>query len=276
VDGYANLIAARLRKLAGEGSTGMLPMSGPGESAIYFRDGQVVYVESSRTPIPALRAVGLAALGLVHDGTRESNGTHHDSGNSPGEPHAGTGELVPMPSASMLAATLAVTEPTIDAATELLSSDYRFAKFRHGDCPPVDRVRPIPVETLLTEVDRRRAVLRQLAEIITPDTMVARQSSLDSPSAQVSRAQWAVLVRAGGGTTPRILAMQLGQSVFGTTIEVYRLIALGLLVAPGRSPVAVGVPGGRPPGLTMSFMRAISGDRGSHAGGTGGKRPDHR
>ena len=52
VNGYANLIAARLRKLADEGSTGMLPVSGRGDGAIFFRGGQVVYAESSRTPLP--------------------------------------------------------------------------------------------------------------------------------------------------------------------------------------------------------------------------------
>ena len=32
--------------------------------------------------------------------------------------------------------------------------------------------------------------------------------------------------------------MQLGRSVFGTTIEVFRLFELGLLVVPGRPPTA--------------------------------------
>ena len=95
---------------------------------------------------------------------------------------------------------------------------------------------PISVETLLTEVRRRRAVLRQLAAIVSPDTMISRRPSLDSPSAQVSPTQWAVIVRVASGTTPRDLAMQLGQSVFGTTIEVYRLVALGLLAVPGGPP----------------------------------------
>src|ERR1700722_19036709 len=65
VNGYANLIGARLRKLADEGSTGMLPVSGPGDGAVFFRGGLVVYAESSRTPPPAPGAVGLAALGLL-------------------------------------------------------------------------------------------------------------------------------------------------------------------------------------------------------------------
>jgi hypothetical protein len=355
VDGYANLIAARLRRLAAEGSTGMLPMSGPGDSAIFFRDGQVVYAESSRTPMPPERTVGLAALGLLHGDARESAGRQADgergergdgrradgrhagrpetTGQTAGQRAAGqtagqtagpgatgqtagqlpsqtadrpasTGELVRVPSVSLLARVLAVTEPTIDAATELVSSDYRFAKFRHGDRPPVDHVRPIPVETLLTEVDRRRAVLRQLMAVVTPDTVVIRQPSLDAPSAQVSRTQWALLARAGGGTTPRGLALQLGQSVFGTTIEAYRLIVLGLLAVSGREPSlrgesaagrarvpagGSGGPGGsggtmlpgtlagtRPLAVAMPFMRAVAAADRTNAGGNGGNRPDHR
>lgn len=254
VDGYANLIAARLRKLAEEGSTGMLPMPGHGESAIFFRGGQVVYAESSRTPPP--RAVSLAALGLVHAQARGSHQGPHEKENP------GAAEV---PSVSTLAHVLALTEAVIDASTELLSSDYRYAKFRQGNDPPAGHVRRIPVETLLAEVHRRHAVLRQLATILTPDSVVARAPLLDLSSAQISRAQWAVLMRVGGEVTPRALALQLGQSVFGMTIETYRLVALGLLAVPGRQPVPAGQPVPGPPGVAMSFMRAVSGERDSNA-----------
>jgi hypothetical protein len=45
--------------------------------------------------------------------------------------------------------------------------------------------------------------------------------------------------------------MALGRSVFGTSIEVYRLLALGLLVMPGH-------PHNTRPAQVMSFMRALS------------------
>ena len=106
VDGYANLIAARLRKLADDGSTGMLPMSGHGEGAIFFRGGQIVYAESSRTPMPALRAAGLAAHGLVPPEVAESAG----------EDYLGKAELAAVRSVSRLGGLLALTEPVIDAA----------------------------------------------------------------------------------------------------------------------------------------------------------------
>jgi hypothetical protein len=252
VNGYANLIAARLRKLADEGSTGMLPVSGPGDGAIFFRGGQVVYAESSRTPLPGPRATGLDVLGLVPG---------EDPG-SRGEGHPGEAGVVAVRSSSRLGGLLALTELMIDALTELLSSESRYAKFRHAGVLPLGQGRPIAVETLLAEVQRRHEVLRQLAAVVTPDTGVACESSPGLPSAQVSQAQWALLVRAGDGTTPRALAMQLGRSVFGTTIEVYRLVELGLLVVPGRPPAPDGGQAGPRPAAAMSFLRAVSGGRG--------------
>jgi hypothetical protein len=268
VNGYANLIAARLRKLADEGSTGMLPVSGRGDGAVFFRGGQVVYAESSRTSLPSLRTSGLAALGLTQ---REAPGSHSSPG-SPGEAHPGDAELIAARSVSRLTGMLELTELMIDALTELLSSESRYAKFRHAQVLPVGKGRPMPVESLLTEVRRRHEVQRQLAAVLTPDTAVARDPSLDSPSAQVSPTQWALLARADDGTTPRGLAMQLGRSVFGTMIEVYRLLELGLLVVPGRPPA----PADGRLGTGISFIRAVSGGRGSDALPTAGDRLDHR
>jgi len=214
-NGYANLIAARLRKLGAAGSTGMLPVSGRGDGAIFFRGGQVIYAESRRTPAPVQPAPAASAR-------------------TPAAVLVAAGPL------GRLAGVLALTEPTIDAITELLSSESRYAKFRQSDFPPVAPVGPMPVESVLTEVERRRQVLRQLAPAVTADTPVVCDASRDSPRFQVSAPQWALLVCVGGGTTPRTLAMSLGRSVFGTTIEVYRLLALGLLAVPGRTAAPAG------------------------------------
>jgi len=255
VNGYANLIAARLRKLADEGSTGMLPVSGHGDGAIFFRGGRVVYAESSRTSLPGPRATGLDVLGLV-------------PGEVPGsasENHTGGAGLVAARSVSRLERMLELTELIIDALTELLSRESRYAKFRPAEILPLGQGRPVSVETLLAEVQRRHEVLRQLAAVVTPDTAIACEPSLDPPSAQVSAAQWALLARADDGTTPRGLAMQLGRSVFGTTIEVYRLVELGLLVVPGRPPASAEGQAAPRHAAAMSFVRAVSGGRGSDA-----------
>ena len=268
VNGYANLIAARLRKLADEGGTGMLPVSGRGDGAVFFRGGQVVYAESSRTSLPALRTSGLAALGLAQ---REAHRSPAPPG-SPGEDHPGDAGLVAARSVSRLTGMLELTELIIDALTELLSSESRYAKFRPADVLPVGQGRPMPVEELLAEVQRRHEVQRQLAAVLTPDTAVARDPSLDPPAAQVSPTQWGLLARAGDETTPRDLAVQLGRSVFGTTMEVYRLLEVGLLVVPGRPPV----PADARLGTGISFLRAVPGGRGSDALPTARDRPDHR
>ena len=252
VGGYANLIAARLRKLAAEGSTGMLPISGHGDGAIFFRGGQVVYAESSRTPGPPRREVGLAALGLAStDVSARSNGA------------AAGAEPAGVPPFDRLAGLLALTEPTIDAVTDLVCSESRYAKFRQSDLPPVPLVSPLSMGTVLAEVERRHQVLRQLAPVVTADTPIARHVPRDSPRFQVSAPQWALLVRSGAGTTPRALAMTLSRSVFGTTIEVYRLLALGLLAVPGHPPELAA--GGPRPAEVMSFMRAVSDAGGSDA-----------
>jgi hypothetical protein len=240
VGGYANLIAARLRKLAAEASTGMLPLSGHGDGAIFFRAGQVVYAESSRTPAPFRREAGLAALGLaLGDESPRTAGQEAAAG----------------PPLDRLIGLLALAEPTIDAITDLVSSESRYAKFRPSEAPPVAQTSALSMELVLAEVERRRQVLRQLASAVTADTAVARHAPPDSPRFQVSARQWALLVRAGDGTTPRSLAMALGRSVFGTTLEVHRLLALGLLAVPGQQPELAA---GRRPAEVMSFMRALA------------------
>ncbi len=245
VDGYANLIATRLRKLAAAGSTGMLPVSGRGDGAVFFRLGQVAWAESSRTPPPAPPRSDLAVVGY------------------PGGENGG-GVLVAAPSLRRLAGLVALAEPTLDAITDLLASESRYGKFR-TDVIPDAPMGPLSVGNVLAEVARRRQVLRQLAPVVTPDTAIARSvppaGPAEGPAFQVSAPQWALLVRVGEGSTPRSLALTLERSVFGTTIEIYRLLALGLVTLPGRrdrEPGGRGNLGGRRPGEIISFLRAVS------------------
>lgn len=236
VDGYANLIVSRLRKLASAKNTGMLPFSGHGEGGIFLRDGLVVYAESSRTP--AWRAGGLAALGLDPGATADEQD----------EQAGGRG-------ASRLATELAITEATVDAACDLIASDSRYARFKPGEAPSAGQLCEIPLEALLVEAERRHRLLRRLSTVVTADTSVVRDPRMSPASLQVSAAQWSLLLRVRGGVTPRSLAMELCGSVFGTTIEVYRLLMLGLLAVPGAQP---GEPDGRG---VLSFVHAVSEER---------------
>lgn len=238
-DGYASPAAARLRRLAAAGSTGMLPFTGTGEGAIYVRDGRVVGAESSRTPGP-VPAAELA---------------------SP---------------ADRLAAALAVAEPTVDAVSDLLADSWRPARFRSSAVPPAGLaglagpVGPpgladgIAVDALLAEVARRQRITGQLAAVLTADTTVVRNPHLGAAEVRVSALQWALLIRVRRGATPRDLAWALRRSVFGTTIEVYRLLALRLITVP--RPVAA-----RP--VTLSFIRAAA--SAAEADKKGGSMPDH-
>jgi hypothetical protein len=225
-DGYGNLIAARLRRLAGTGRTGMLPFTGHTEGAIYFSNGAVVFAESAGTPASRRRAA--------------ENGT--ESGG------------------------LAVAEPLADAALDLVESKSSPSRFRSAKVPAAGLAGGYSVESLLAEVARRQNILEQLASVVRADTTVIRSPRLLSRSVQVSAFQWALLVRVADGSTARVLAWELGRSVFGMTIEVYRLMVLRLLAAaahpagPGTRPLRELPERGA---LTMSFIRAVS----THNGG---------
>lgn len=232
-DGYASPAATRLRRLAAAGSTGILPFTGAGDGAIYVRGGRVVRAESSRTPA-AVRPTELATQ------------------------------------ADRLAAALALAEPTVDAAADLLADDWRPARFRSSAVPADSIADGIAVDALLAEVARRQRITGQLAGVLTPDTTVVRNQHLGAAEVRVSALQWALLIRVRRGSTPRDLAWALRRSVFGTTIEVYRLLALRLLTVP--RPAA---PDGPRP-VTLSFIRAAAPAAAAEAVKTkGGSMPHH-
>jgi hypothetical protein len=95
----------------------------------------------------------------------------------------------------------------------------------------------------MAEVTRRHTLLEQVAAVLTPDTAVARSLRLRSRAVHLGDSQWAILMQLGEPGSPRDLALELGQSVFGTTIEVYRMVVMGLVSvagAPAGGAVAAG------------------------------------
>jgi hypothetical protein len=246
-DDYESLVAARLRKLAAADSTGMLPFSGAGDGAIYFRDGTVVLARSTRTPGPSVSAGTVSAVAFSPTPSATPDGA--DGADAGGTPF------------TRLATALAVAEPTIDATVDLLSSQSRLAKFRPAKTPVHAAVPGIDVEDLLTEAARRQRILHQLAPVVTTDTVVTRNPFLSTPDIGVLAPQWALLVRVRDGSTPRALAWELGRSVFGTTLEVYRLLALRLLSSADHRAHRNGQEPRYGP-ATMSFVRAVSPEQG--------------
>ena len=124
------------------------------------------------------------------------------------------------------------------------------------------------MEVLLAEVARRQRVLAQLSAVLTADTALARNPQIHPESIRVSALQWSLLIRVRHGTTPRDLAWDLSHGVFGTTVEVHRLLVrrlqsvagdpLGSVGRAGASPV---VRAGASP-VVMSFVRAVSVEKG--------------
>jgi hypothetical protein len=215
---HVDSFATRLGKLAEGGRTGALHISGDLGGVVYFRDGDVIYAESARTPGPA---------------------------------------SLPGP----LGWALAVRESTVDAAFDLLSDTAHPAtsRFRNAESPGVGEAVGIPVDTLLAEVARRREVCAQLSAALTADTAVIPNPHLAPRGVHVSTLQWAVLIRVGDQSTPRSLAFELQRSVFGTVLEVFRLVSLGLLtVADDPDPPAGQVPGQAFRRDAVSFVQAVT------------------
>ncbi len=211
-------LVVRLSKLADSGQTGVLRLPGEHGGAIHLSEGDVVYAESRRTPGPGRWFAQLQPP---------------DRPNAPAPP---AGSVSPGDAAGNgLAWSFAVREATIDAALELLSSRPRYSlrqRFRESGPPVVDGVGAMPFTALLVEVGRRQELVKQMAMAATPltaDTQVVRNPDLHAPRLQVSALQWALLIRVNRPTTPRELAWEVGNSVFATTLEVFRLISMNFL-----------------------------------------------
>lgn len=255
-------IVAQLGKLASSGRTGALRVAGDLGGVIYLRQGDVVYAESPRTPGPA-RRLGQSPAPRGHGGVTPLSGRtaqpqtrRHDGAAAAADPSPAL--LSPLERA------WAVRESTVDAALELLSGRSRSSRFRASEASPVADAGSMSVEALLAEVSRRQQVIAQLSGLLTADTAVVRNPRIKARSVRVSALQWGLLSCVRDRSTSRSLAWELGQGVFSTTIEVFRLVTLQLLSvvdAPAR-PVSAGP--GESPGhrrVTLSFIRALTGER---------------
>jgi len=217
-------VAIRLGKLAETGRTGSLYLSGDSGGVIHISEGDIVAADSRRKP-------GLAArIGAEEVGSFER---------------------------SWLA-----TEATVDAAMELMSARPRHVRFREPEDesePGIPGTPGMPLAALMAEVTRRHNLMEQIAAVLTPDEPVLRNPRLRSRAVRVSDGHWAILMQLGQPATPRDLALELSQSVFGTTIEVYRMMIMDLVSVAG-APAQPADPAGeasrdRP---ALSFIRALA------------------
>ena len=215
-------VAIRLGKLAEAGQTGSLHLSGDSGGVIYVSEGDIVAADSRRTPSLTDRI-----------GTEK---------------------------AGSLAWGWLATEATIDAAMELMSARPRHVRFTEPEEEPdLPGIPGMPLTALMAEVTRRHNLLEQIAAVLTPDTAVARNLRLRSRAVHVSDGQWAILLQLGQPVTPRALALGLGQSVFGMTIEVYRMVIMDLVSVVDTSARTADPAGEASRGRsTLSFIRALA------------------
>jgi hypothetical protein len=217
-------VAIRLGKLAEAGRTGSLHLSGDSGGVIYVSEGAIVAADSRRTPSLADR-IGTEKTGSF--GRR-----------------------------------WLATEAIIDAAMELMSARPRHVRFREPEeeaGPDLPGGPGMPLTALMAEVTRRHNLLEQIAAVLTPDTAVARNLRLRTRAVHVSDGQWAILLQLGQPVTPRALALGLGQSVFGMTIEVYRMVVMDLMSVVDAAARPADLAGEASRGRsTLSFIRALA------------------
>jgi hypothetical protein len=123
--------------------------------------------------------------------------TRHRPGRPAPAPH--DNPAADQPPLTTITAILAITEPTVDAALELLSVQSRpakfRAKFRSSRVPDTGPASDISLDALLAEVARRQRVLGQLSATLTADTALARNPHIRPEAIRVSALQWALLIR---------------------------------------------------------------------------------
>jgi hypothetical protein len=247
----ARSLAERLTELAEIRGSGLLHLPGPRGGDVFLVEGRVTVAE---TPLsPGAEAQFLRAASDVDD---------------PGpDARAELARRVARGTVTRARLELVVSSATVDAVTELCRADddtHGSAPLRPGQTHWLGDVRPLEVAVLLAEVDRRRAVLDQIAARVTPESVLVRVETLPVGRLRLSAAQWELMRAVDGSSPVAALARVVGRGVFGTTLEAYGLVRLGVLApAGGTSETPGDAPGtaGRP---ERSFLRAAESSAARH------------
>ncbi|MDT0454724.1 hypothetical protein RM550_03080 [Streptomyces sp. DSM 41527] len=217
--------AGLLDRCAAERVTGAL--SGP-HGCLYLLDGAVYCIESTTAPGlgPRLTASGkLPPEGWQY--AAETAGPQHDGGQflvSKGWLSQGELEIC------HLAALL-------DAAFFALPLTPETTSFTPGAGHWLGVIRPVSVLALQQATARRRLLLDRLHPWSAVDSSPVVPVSPRIPAPTTSR-QRRLLDHADGRHTPHELARALGQSAFGTLLDIRRLAAVGLVHVP-RAPTTL-------------------------------------
>jgi hypothetical protein len=103
-------------------------------------------------------------------------------------------------------------------------------RFEMGAHHPMGTVIDIDLETVRTEIDRRRRALHHAWPDATVDSLpVVPARRLDGPNVSLNALQWEIVVAAGHRRTPVDLARALGRDSYATLLNARRLLRSGLL-----------------------------------------------
>ncbi|MFV0132183.1 hypothetical protein ACLGIH_02775 [Streptomyces sp. HMX87] len=215
--------SALLRALAAERATGALS----GERGVfYLAAGRVVHVESALTP-------GLGAL-LTRSGAVAPDGWW-EAVDRDGARHRVGRRLVD--SGRLAAGALEVCHlgALFDAAYFALAHDTPAHRFRPGAGHWLGAVRSVPVETVVRESRRRRALL----DGIWPDSAVDVAPLARTPgagTADLPARRSRTLAQVDGVRTAADIAAALACRTYHTLVELRRLAAGGLVTTAPREP----------------------------------------
>ncbi|MFJ9671599.1 hypothetical protein ACIRP5_12505 [Streptomyces sp. NPDC101221] len=227
--------ADALAALAAEGATGALS----GERGIvYLKAGRVVHVESAFAP--DLGSLLTRSGAVPPDGWWEAvdrGGTQHRVGH----------RLVD--SGRLAAGALEVCHlgALFDAAYFVLAHDTRAQRFRPGAVHWLGAVRSVPVDVVVRESGRRRALLDRIWPDPAVDTLpLTRVPGTGSAALPARRSR--ILTQVDGVRTAAQIASALACRTYHTLVELRRLAADGLVrTAAPTAPVPP--PGPEPPGV---------------------------
>ncbi|ANJ10895.1 hypothetical protein [Streptomyces parvulus] len=222
--------SAALGALAAEGATGALS----GERGIvYLSAGRVVHAESAFTP-------DLGAL-LTRSGAVPSDGWW-DAVDRGGAQHRVGHRLVD--SGRLAAGALEVCHlgALFDAAYFVLAHDTRAHRFRPGAVHWLGAVRSVPVDAVVRESDRRRALLDRIHPDPAIDTVpLTRVPGAGRPGLPARRGR--TLTQVDGVRTAAQIASSLACRTYHILVDLRRLAADGLVAAaPPTAPQTAPVP----------------------------------
>ncbi|GLY33610.1 hypothetical protein [Kineosporia sp. NBRC 101731] len=245
----------RLFDLAEDQATGALYLNGRWGGTVYLVSGRIGYVESVLTP-------GIEALLLRPTYTDERSWARLVSSLRRGRIDAAvsaasqllSGDATSAFDAEVLRRTALADAALVTLGAVVPDATGAVARFRPGAWHWCEPVRTFTVAEVLTEVERRKAVLGRMTRGVRMDAPIQRAPQLPVERIRLTATQWNIAALANGTTTPLDIAWMLGHGVFATTVAIHQLARLGVIkagpaptstvtVPPSAVPTSVPAPG---------------------------------